>query len=362
MKILMTLDAVGGVWQHALDLGQGLRDQGASVVLAGLGPLPDARQMAMAQSLGPIEWGDAPLDWLARSPEELRPVAPWLDELAARHSPDVLHLNLPTQAMGLTCGLPVLAMSHSCLATWFAAVRGSDVPPDLAWHRDATANGLAAADLVVAPSQSHAEALCRSYDLRLAPMVVPNVSRAAPLPGPRRPCIVAVGRWWDAGKNGAVLDLAAKHCDWPVQMIGALDGPDGARLVLSHACPSGSLSHADTLQAIGQAGIFCAPSVYEPFGLAVLEAARAGVPLVLSDIPTFREIWDGAAVFFSPEDSGDLAATLNALAQDGGRRSNLGRAAQRRASRLTPRTQMDAMWDLYRQLVRASAPTHTATG
>ena len=43
--------------------------------------------------------------------------------------------------------------------------------------------------------------------------------------------------------------------------------------------------------------IFVSAARYEPFGLAVLEAAQAGCALVLSDIPTFRELWDGAALF-----------------------------------------------------------------
>ncbi len=49
--------------------------------------------------------------------------------------------------------------------------------------------------------------------------------------------------------------------------------------------------------------IFVSTSLYEPFGLAVLEAAQAGCPLVLSDIATFRELWDGAAIFFPPGDA-----------------------------------------------------------
>jgi glycosyltransferase involved in cell wall biosynthesis len=43
-----------------------------------------------------------------------------------------------------------------------------------------------------------------------------------------------------------------------------------------------------------------APSLYEPFGLAVAEAARAARPLVLSDIPTFRELWGDAALTSRP--------------------------------------------------------------
>ena len=42
---------------------------------------------------------------------------------------------------------------------------------------------------------------------------------------------------------------------------------------------------------------------YEPFGLAVLEAAQAGMALVLSDTPGFRELWDDAAIFVAGEDA-----------------------------------------------------------
>ena len=362
MKVLMTLDAVGGVWQHALDLAAGLGSRGVSVVLAGLGPEPDAAQRAQAQRLGPVEWGAAPLDWLAGGPEDLRPVAPWLDGLAARHGVDLLHLNLPTQAVGLAGRLPVLAVSHSCLATWFAAVRGTDVPPDLAWQRDLTARGLAAADLVVAPSRAHADALTRCYGPLPHLEVVPNASRVRPTPGLRRAEIVAAGRWWDDGKNGAALDAAAFRIDWPVTMIGALSGPNGASLTLRHARAAGPLSHARTLAAIGRAGIFCAPSRYEPFGLAALEAAQAATPLVLADIATFRELWDGAAIFFDPTDPLALAHRLDALSRDPARRSALGRAAQARAATLTPDAQLSAMLRLYRRLAAAPAPLGTATG
>ncbi|WP_083553931.1 glycosyltransferase family 4 protein [Paracoccus sp. SM22M-07] len=360
MKILMTLDAVGGVWQHAMDLAIGLRERGVSVVFAGLGPPPDADRLAAARSIGAVEWGDAPLDWLAGSQAELAPVAPWLDRVAAHHAPDVMHLNLPTQAVGLTADLPILTMSHSCLATWFAAVRETDVPADLAWQRHLTAQGLGIADKIVAPSQAHAKALIRQYG-RLSNLdVVPNSSRSMPSPGLRHARIVAVGRWWDDGKNGRMLDAAAACSDWPVEMIGPLAGPDGAVLSLDHARQVGPLSHRETLRAIGRAGIFCAPSLYEPFGLAVLEAARAGVPLVLADIPTFRELWSDVAVFFDPDDPAFLADALNEMARDPLRRARLGCWAQDRATRLNPDTQVDAMLDLYCQLART--PVSTITG
>lgn len=55
------------------------------------------------------------------------------------------------------------------------------------------------------------------------------------------------------------------------------------------------------------------PSLWEGFGLPVLEAAAAGVPLVLSDIPAFHEVAAAAALYFDPCDPSALAAALDRL-------------------------------------------------
>jgi glycosyltransferase involved in cell wall biosynthesis len=65
-----------------------------------------------------------------------------------------------------------------------------------------------------------------------------------------------------------------------------------------------------------RASVFALPSRYEPFGLAALEAGLAGCALVLGDIPTLRELWDGAALFVPPDDREQLVAALSALAED----------------------------------------------
>lgn len=362
MKVLMTLDAVGGVWRYALDLASGLTARGVRVVLAGLGPQPSAEQSAEARAVGPLEWGEAPLDWMAGAPDDLAGVAPWIDALATKYGVDLLHLNLPTQAVGLRCGLPVLTVSHSCLATWFAAVRGTAVPQDMAWQAALTAEGLAAADLIVAPTRAHAEAVTAAYGMT-SPIEVVHNSSQIPLPRSARAAeIVAVGRWWDDGKNGAALDTAAEGCAWPVTLLGATDGPNGARIALNHARASGSLPHPQVMARICRAGIFCAPSLYEPFGLSVLEAARAATPLVLADIPVFRELWDGAAVFVDPRNPSDLRAALNGVAKDGALRARLGAAAEQRANRYQPQTQHAAMLRLYRQLASQGARALTPAG
>jgi glycosyltransferase involved in cell wall biosynthesis len=360
--VLITTDAVGGVWRYTIDLARGLRAAGCRVVLAGLGPAPSDAQRAEAAGIGPLEWGEPPLDWLAPGPEALAGVVPWLARLTACYRPTHLHLNLPTQAAGLPAlsGDPeVVVASHSCLATWFAAVQGREVPADMAWNRDLTARGFDRADTIVAPSRSHAEAITRAYGLTKPVRVVHNAALPAGEVSGRAPEVVSAGRWWDAGKNAACLDAAAARLPWPVRMIGATEGPNGTAARLDHAEALGALPAEAARRRIAGAGVFVAPSRYEPFGLAVLEAALGGAPLVLADIPTFRELWDGAALFFDPNDPGALAETAERPIRDRYLARRLGAAAVRRARRYTPEAQVQGMLDIY-QGERGTRATLTA--
>jgi glycosyltransferase involved in cell wall biosynthesis len=90
---------------------------------------------------------------------------------------------------------------------------------------------------------------------------------------------------------------------------------------------------------------------YEPFGLAVLEAAQAGCPLVLADIPTFVELWGGAAEFVPPGDDGTLADVLARLAEDDAWRARLSEAARERARQYTPDAMAESALRVYRTLL-----------
>ena len=245
-------------------------------------------------------------------------------------------------------------MAHSCLRSWFDAVQGRAVPPDLAWQAELTARGLAAADLVVAPSEAHGAALRRLYGIgRVA--VVANASGSPMTAWSDGPAAIAAARWWDEGKGAATLDAAAGLTRVPVRMIGALCGPQGQVAHMRHARATGRLPHADTLAALARAGVFVSPSLYEPFGLAALEAARAARPLLLADIPTYREIWGGAACFFPPRDPAALAAALDALWADPARRRTLGQRAQARARGFSLAAQGRAMAALWQGLAHHGA-------
>ena len=67
MRLLMTTDAVGGVWQYSLELAAALE---VEVVLAVLGPAPGAEQRMAAEVAG-VQLVDTglPLDWLSDGPQ-----------------------------------------------------------------------------------------------------------------------------------------------------------------------------------------------------------------------------------------------------------------------------------------------------
>ncbi|MEJ1158622.1 glycosyltransferase family 4 protein [Prosthecomicrobium sp. N25] len=358
-RILMTLDAVGGVWRYAVDLAGALNRRGVRVILVGLGPEPLDGQIAEVEAMADTElaWLDLPLDWMAGSVEEVGPVAARIGDIARAHDVDLVHLDLPSQAVGLDVHCPIVVASHSCVVTWWAAVRGGRVPDAWTWQEIANRRGFDLADLVLAPSRSHAAALVKAYGPIDRLHVVPNAADPGPQPAAKQCFALSAGRWWDEGKNGRVLDEAAALADTPVLMAGALRGPNGETAVFSHAETTGEMASYALRALMARAAVFAAPSLYEPFGLAVLEAALAECALVVSEIPTFAEFWDGAALFADPRDPADFARMIDRFAADQGLAREYGQRARRRARKFTLDRQADAVLAAYARVLRtAGAP------
>lgn len=336
IRVLLTADAVGGVWQYATDLATGLAGQGVAPVLAVLGPAPDAEQRAMATGipgLTLLETG-LPLDWLSDE-AATRAAAAELAAIARREAVDLIHLNSPALAAAVVFPVPVVAAAHGCLATWWAAARPDrPLDPAFRWHREMMARGLRASARVVAPSASYAEAVQRQYRLPASPHVVHNGRRfAKPAPSkPQHDCAFTAGRLWDEVKNVRVLDAAAALLPFPFHAAGAAVAPHGEGVAVEHLHLLGQLDGAAMSRQLSRRPVFVSAATFEPFGLAVLEAAAAGCPLVLSDIPTFRELWDGAAIFVAPDDAPGFAAAIVDSVEDQQLRRGLGEAARRRAA------------------------------
>jgi glycogen synthase len=353
-RVLMTTDAVGGVWRYSLELARGLSGCGTEVVLAIMGPPATPEQLGEAAALDGvvIVEGSFDLEWMPGADEDVLRAGTWLLELEAAYAPDIVHLNgyahaaLPWQA-------PVVVVAHSCVVSWWRAVHGEDAPPEWDRYRQRTAAGLRAADLVVAPTRAFLRTLESVYGPGLRARVIWNGRNAPNIECiEKQPILFAAGRIWDEAKNLKILASVAKDLPWPVCVAGPGVPERGDRAALARNVRwLGPLSPAAISVWYAHASIFVAPSRYEPFGLAALEAALAGCALVLGDIPTLRELWTGAAMFVPPDDREQLAYALGSLIEDPELRATLGRRAKERAATFSATRMTAAYRNAYAEVI-----------
>jgi glycosyltransferase involved in cell wall biosynthesis len=344
-RVLMTADTVGGVWQYAMDLCRELCARGDEITLATMGGLPDRVQRREAANIPGLDLRASryKLIWMDNPWRDVNEAGEWLLGLAHEVQPDIVHLNDLGHG-DLDWPAPVLTVGHSCVLSWWRAVHGERAPePQWTPYRERVTAGLHASNLVVAPTQAMmSELQCFYGPLRNTQVIANGRSLGAAPQMTKRQLIFSAGRVWDKGKNIASLAAIAMRVPWPVCVAGSQQSPDGEQAGFPNARMLGKLD-GDTLRRwFGRASIYALPARYEPFGLSVLEAAQAGCALVLGDIESLRETWDGAALFVPPDDLDALAFTLRRLIADDTLRQRSMARAQRRAAHFTPRAMADA--------------------
>ena len=377
MKILVSSDTVGGVLSYTTDLTAALEAGGDQVVVATMGRnLRRAQREALPSRL---HESGCRLEWMEDPWEEVQTAGRWLLQLEEDEQPDLVQLcsyahgALPFQA-------PKVLVAHSCVLSWWRAVHGTEAPASWNRYREEMSTGLAGADAVVAPTTAMLEELERDHALEPertqvihngSPPPVATGRRASPgelhqLLHPAEvevdavraggPFVLGSGRFWDAAKNLAALDAAAEGLSWPVVVAGDLGGGElGHRLAPRHALATGALDRP-ALSALQRAApIYAAPALYEPFGLGILEAARDRCALVLGDIPSQRELWEGAAIFVDPHDDGALHEVLACLIDAPAVRDDLAERARKRAAEYSIERTAAAYRALYETLQNGEA-------
>lgn len=354
LRVLMTADAVGGVWDYSLDLASALSARGVLVDLAVLGPPPDAPRRRAAQEAGvTLHLLDCRLEWMQDADADIARSGEWLLALERRLGADIVHVNGYTHAV-LPFEAPVLAVAHSCVLSWWRRSLGTEAPADWDGYALRVTEGLTAADIVVAPTRAM---LADAEDL-YGPLPHGRVIRNGRDPvrfrtTRKEPLIFSMGRAWDAAKNLTLLDAAAPHLAWPVELAGNLRHPEGGEAVLPNLRCLGPQPAVRVADKLAEASIYALPARYEPFGLSVLEAAMSGCALVLGDIPSLRELWDGAALFVPPDDARALAVALNGLIRDEAAREGLALRALRRSRNYTSASMAAGYLAAYDDLLRS---------
>jgi glycosyltransferase involved in cell wall biosynthesis len=358
----MTADTVGGVWTYSLELAKALGAHGVEIALATMGARLSSDQRRQVQRLRNVQVYESAfqLEWMDDPWVDVARAGDWLLTIENEIDPDVIHLNGYAHG-ALPWREPHLVVGHSCVLSWWRAVKREAAPKEWREYEWAVARGLRAADLVVAPSRAMMAELQRHYGPLHSTAVISN-GRDCSLysPMPKRHYILASGRLWDEAKNIAALDHAAVNLGWPVCVAGDPTHPDGSHYRPRHLKLLGTLSESELASKLARAAIYALPARYEPFGLSILEAALSGCALIVGDIPSLRENWEGAAIFVAPDDTVALEAALSDLIGNEHRRRCLAAKARERAVSFTPERMTAGYLCAYARLAEASKTSPAA--
>ncbi|WP_300010707.1 glycosyltransferase family 1 protein [Pseudonocardia sp.] len=193
------------------------------------------------------------------------------------------------------------------------------------------------ADAVVTVSETTA-ALIAAHRLTRRPVtVVPNA--ADPLPpaaGTAGRRLVYMGSFMPYKNVDALVLAAARLPDHELHLMSRVDAAERARL--TELAPGARLvfhdgaSDARYAAVLRGATALVSASRDEGFGIPLVEAMSVGTPVVVSDIPVFREVGGPAAAYVDPDDVDGFVAAIRAL-DDPAVRDERRAAARDRAAR-----------------------------
>jgi hypothetical protein len=349
MRVLMTADAVGGVWTYALDLTTALTRAEVEVDAGGDGSaaVTEAAQRRAAAGVAAVHAEPYALEWMHEPWDDVDAATAGLLALEREVQADVVHLNgycQPSRRGWRPCRRRPLRRRLVVDACY-----GERPGDEWAEYERRVAPGSARPP----PSSRPPAARWRSVEsLRARGTVIHNgrsrtgcVSREGAVRARNR---AALG----PGEERRALAQAAAGLDWPVLSLATCAAPNGERATNRETVQHLGAIPFDVLATwLARASVFASPARYEPFGLGALEGALCGCALVLGDIPSLREVWGDAAVFVDPDDVDELHGALVGLIADPVVRTELAARARRRAERYNVESMGGAYRDLYASLV-----------
>jgi glycosyltransferase involved in cell wall biosynthesis len=325
--------------------------------------VPAGRGRYVRELLRALARRDDGCRWLLYAREE------WDEPLGERFewrlidSPDPLwHLRA---ARAANAEAAAFLSTNSYLTAWFTRIPTAVVVHDMiAFHGDARPQRRAAlierataglavrrARLLIAVSEWTRSDLVRLFPRASRKTAV--ILEAADVPeaaavdaagrlGLERPFVLSVGTLEPRKNLGRLVeawsllpdDLRAAH-------TLALVGPKGWQLdeVLAPIRASGDdirvtgfVSDEDLAALYRSCELFCYPSLYEGFGLPVLEAMQCGAAVVSSNASSLPEVGGDAVAYVDPRSAADIAATLERLLRDPAERERLAAAGRARAA------------------------------
>lgn len=182
-------------------------------------------------------------------------------------------------------------------------------------------------------------ALLAADDFDIAPRAGDDAALARL--GVTAPFVLTVGAA-EKRKNHALLERAMRsvvetHRDATLVLAGPRRQARGSAHAASWMHTLGFVSDADLAVLYRRAAALVMPSTYEGFGLPVLEAMRLGTPVICARASSLPEVAGDAALWVTPDDHAELAATISRVLGDPSLRNALSASGLRRAQ--------DFSWD-----------------
>jgi glycosyltransferase involved in cell wall biosynthesis len=322
VALLTDTPAFGGAEVYLTTLARRLADRYRFTAIVGDGaPEELGRRLSC-----PVEV----IPGLRRRPHA-RPLAHIVGALRRLH-PDLVHLNLTDQGDGLTLVAAAGLVRRPAVATLHDVIPGRHRAKERVskW-------ALRRCHVVIAPSRALAASVTAAGAAATVighgldfPKPDRDAARAALGLAPDALVVGGVGRLhhqkgWDI--LGRAAELVATRVP-AARFVLVGEGPLRRRLETSFPALSFAGYHEEANRLAAAFDVVAAPSRYDAFGLAPVEAMAAGVPVVAAAVDALPEVVGPAAVLVPPEDVSALAAALVDLLQDPGRRRELGRTAQ----------------------------------
>ncbi len=380
VMIVITRGEAGGAQSHVRDLCQALQQRVQFTVVIG-GPVEES---VLGRELTALGIAVCPMPDMVESlnPLKLWPAVQQLTELIHTHKPDLVHGH---SAIG---GLVARVAAHRAHIPAVYTVHGFGFKPEVPLVRR-TAAALAehmmarwTTQMICVSKHERELALNLSIDSDRVHVIANGITR---LPAPSAvisdheltqststvPRLIMVARTKQPKRHDLLLQALAKvrntlGYELPVTLAG--DGPltkqlqtQAADLNLKNITWAGDVSHVSELLA--QHEVFVLLSDHEGMPITVLEAMRAGLCVLASNLPGIREqinaYQDGILVANTPD---AVAEKLLQLVRDPHMRKRLGRAAQQKfEDTFTAESMAERVLQIYRQCTQEAGAATTQT-
>ena len=210
-----------------------------------------------------------------------------------------------------------------------------DFVPRTRWkYRTFAPRAARSAERVIVPSDFTRDDLLARYGVDPGRVRVIPEAPALPIgdapPPAGEPYLLAIGDV-RAKKNLGVLVDAARRLDMRLLLAGQMKGSDPFRFA-HHVEATGWVDDARLDALLRGAAALVHPSLYEGFGLVVVEAMARGVPVACADATALPQTAGGAAELFDPRDPAEVAAAIERAAT---RRAELAGRGRARAAELS---------------------------